>query len=372
MSNLILKSGVERTPKVIQMEAMFDIPAAKTAQTTIIDNLPDLSSRPWNIGLIVGASGSGKSTIARKHFGDLVDPKMEWDINKAVIDAFPTKMSVKDVALLLSSVGFSSPPAWLRPFHTLSNGEQFRVSMARLLAENPEMVVVDEFTSVVDRTVAKIGSTALAKTVRRNGQKFVAVSCHYDIAEWLTPDWTYEPATGTFRWESLRRPEVNVTIKRCHRSAWELFSRHHYLDHTNVTSWVVYVAFVDDQPAAICTIMAMPHPKVKNARRIARIVILPDYQGIGIGTHVMNTVASAYVADGKQMYITSSHPAAINGLNHNPNWAMVRKPSRVQAQGKTSTVGRDLTSSRGRVTASFKYVGEPSATARRLLPNQGH
>jgi len=138
MSNLILKSGVERTPKVIQMEAMFDIPAAKTAQTTIIDNLPDLSSRPWNIGLIVGASGSGKSTIARKHFGDLVDPKMEWDINKAVIDAFPTKMSVKDVALLLSSVGFSSPPAWLRPFHTLSNGEQFRVSMARLLAENPD------------------------------------------------------------------------------------------------------------------------------------------------------------------------------------------------------------------------------------------
>ena len=370
MSNLILKSGVERTPKVIQVEAMFDIPAAKTAQTTIIDNLPDLASRPWNIGLIVGASGSGKSTIARKHFGDLVDPKLEWDEKKAVIDCFPAKMSVKDVALLLSSVGFSSPPAWLRPFHTLSNGEQFRVSMARLLAENPEMVVVDEFTSVVDRTVAKIGSTALAKTVRRNGQKFVAVSCHYDIVEWLAPDWTYEPATGTFRWESLRRPEVNVTIKRCHRSAWELFSRHHYLDHTNVTSWVVYVAFVDDQPAAFCSVMAMPHPKLKNARRIARIVMLPDYQGIGIGAQLMNTVASAYVADGKQIYATTSHPAVINGLNHSPNWAMVRKPSRVQAQGKSSTVGRDLTSSRGRVTASFKFVGAGNPSARRLLPNQ--
>ena len=368
MSNLVLKSNVERTPKVLQVEAMFDIPAAKTAQTIIIDNLPDLTARPWNIGLIVGASGSGKSTIARKHFGDLVDPQLNWDKNKAVIDAFPASMSVKDVSLLLSSVGFSSPPAWLRPFHTLSNGEQFRVSMARLLAENPELVVVDEFTSVVDRTVAKIGSTALAKTVRRNKQQFVAVSCHYDIKEWLAPDWTYEPATGEFRWESLRRPPINITIQRCHRSAWHLFSRHHYLDHTNVTSWVVYVAFVDGQPAAFCSVMAMPHGKIQNARRIARIVILPDYQGIGVGAHLMKAVASAYVADGKQMYITTSHPAVINSLNRDRNWAMVRKPSRVQKQGKTSTLKTDVTSSRNRVTASFKFVGVGDSTTKLLLP----
>jgi len=368
MSNIVLKSGVERTPKVLQIEAMFDIEGSKTSQTIIVDNLPDLTTRPWNIGLIVGASGSGKSTVARKHFGDLVDPKLEWDEHKAVIDAFPARMSVKDVSLLLSSVGFSSPPAWLRPFHTLSNGEQFRVSMARLLAENPEIVVVDEFTSVVDRTVAKIGSTALAKTVRKNKQQFVAVSCHYDIKEWLAPDWTYEPATGEFRWESLRRPPINITIQRCHRSAWQLFARHHYLDHSNVNSWVVYVAFIDGQPAALCAVMSMPHAKIHNGRRIARIVILPDYQGIGVGAHLMNVVASAYVADGKQMYITTSHPAVINGLNNNRNWAMMRKPSRVQKQGNTSTLTRKAQTSGSRVTASFKYVGKPDALTTRLLP----
>lgn len=368
MSNVVLKSAVERTPKVLQVEAMFDIAPSKTSTTTIIDNLPDLSTRPWNIGLIVGASGSGKSTIARKHFGDLVDPELLWDENKAVIDAFPAQMSVKDISLLLSSVGFSSPPAWLRPFHTLSNGEQFRVSMARLLAENPEMVVVDEFTSVVDRTVAKIGSTALAKTVRRNNQKFVAVSCHYDIKEWLQPDWTFEPATGEFRWESLRRPPINITVRRCHRSAWQLFARHHYLDHNNVTSWTAFVAFVDDQPAALCTVLPMPHAKIPNGRRIARIVNLPDYQGVGIGTHLMNVVASAYVANGNPIYITSSHPAVINGLNHNPKWAMVRKPSRVQKQGNTSTLARNAQTSRNRVTASFKFVGKGDPLAARLLP----
>ena len=59
---------------------------------------------------------------------------------------------------------------WLRPFHVLSNGEQFRATIARALAESAkgrELVVIDEFTSVVDRTVAQIGSAAIAKTIRR-------------------------------------------------------------------------------------------------------------------------------------------------------------------------------------------------------------
>lgn len=367
MSNIILHSEVQRTPKVMQIEGMFDIQSSATSETVIADNIPDLSNKEWNIGLIIGASGSGKSTIARKHFGELLDTNLVWDETKAIIDCFPTTSSVKETTMLLSSVGFSSPPAWLRPFNTLSNGEQFRVTMARLLAENSETVVVDEFTSVVDRTVAKIGSTALAKTVRKNNQKFVAVSCHYDIKEWLEPDWTYEPASGIFRWESLQRPEIEITIKRCHRSAWQLFARHHYLDHSSVNSWQCFVAFVEEQPAAFCAVMAMPHPKVKNARRISRIVNLPDYQGVGIGSHLMNTVASAYLADGKSMYITSSHPAVINGLNNSKQWAMMRKPSRVQAQGKTSTMSKDLTSSRGRITASFKYAGQPNFQARQLL-----
>lgn len=66
-------------------------------------------------------------------------------------------MGIKDIVGLLSSVGFSSPPSWVRPFRVLSTGEQFRVTMARTLAEMPDLAVVDEFTSVVDRTVARPG-----------------------------------------------------------------------------------------------------------------------------------------------------------------------------------------------------------------------
>ena len=113
-------------------------------------------------------------------------------------------MSIKDVTTLLSSVGFSSPPAWLRPYGVLSNGEQFRATLARALAEKSDLCVFDEFTSVVDRVVGQIGSAAVAKTIRRRGSKFVAVTCHDDVLEWLDPDWVYTPADGSFAWRSLR------------------------------------------------------------------------------------------------------------------------------------------------------------------------
>src|SRR5204863_2808518 len=101
---------------------------------------------------------------------------------RSVLDGFPVDVPIKELIELLSSVGFSSPPAWLRPYHVLSTGQQFRVTLAWLLAAAPSdrLVVCDEYTSVVDRTVAQIGSAAVAKTVRRRGQRFVAVTCHED------------------------------------------------------------------------------------------------------------------------------------------------------------------------------------------------
>jgi ABC-type lipoprotein export system ATPase subunit len=368
MKTIKLESAIERSARVMQLEGMFDLQPSEKSLTEIALNIPDLNSRDWNIGLIVGPSGAGKSTIAKEMFPNELQhlDNFVWSKNKAVIDDFPKSMSIREVTELLSSVGFSSPPAWLRPFHTLSNGEQFRVTMARVLAETgPDSIaVVDEFTSVIDRTVAKIGSHAIAKTIRRRGQKFVAVGCHYDVQEWLQPDWTYEPHTGTFRWEGLRqRPPIQLSIFRANYEAWNTFSRHHYLTGDLNKSAQIYVACIEGQPAAMTAILPLVHGKIQNAKRISRTVVLPDFQGVGIANKFVNQICAALKAQGFDTYTTTSHPARIRALNSSPDWTMVRKPSRVAKVGPNSQKG--LVSSRGRVTVGFKFAGKPDAT---LLP----
>ena len=365
-----LESTITRTPRVMQLEGLFDMDSEKNSVTEIEMNIPDLGTRDWNIGLIVGPSGAGKSTIAREMFPEKLrdTENMVWSEDKAIIDDFPQDLPMRDVTQLLSSVGFSSPRAWLRPYKALSNGEQFRVTIARVLAENKDLSVVDEFTSVIDRTVAQIGSYAIANTVRKRGQKFVAVGCHYDIQEWLQPDWIYEPHTGTFTWGSVQpRPQVEIEIVWAKYEAWHTFARHHYLDaNLNKTAYV-YVGLVKGQPACLVAVLPLPNAHVRNARRISRNVVLPDYQGIGLGKEFVSAISAGLVAQGLVVYITTNHPAQVHNLNKSPNWEMIRMPSRVAKQGKTSSLTSRMGVSRARLTSSFRYRGEPNMEIAQVL-----
>lgn len=153
----------------------------------------------WGIGLIVGASGTGKTSIGRELFGGgkIVDLYEGWDNNAPIIDEIGPDKPFNDVTSALSSVGLGDVPSWLRPFSALSNGQQFRAGLTRLLMGDETDLIVDEFTSVIDRQIAKIGAQAFQKSWRRKGGKrIVLLSCHYDIIEWLQPDWYYDTATG--------------------------------------------------------------------------------------------------------------------------------------------------------------------------------
>ena len=157
----------------------------------------DIEGKEWNVGLIVGGSGTGKTTIAREVFGDHIYSGMPHT-DKAVIDDMPEGATVKQIEQMFTSVGFASPPNWLRPYSVLSNGEKMRCDLAYALLKGEDIVVYDEFTSVVNRQVAKASSYAISKSVRRNGKKFVAISCHDDVIEWLEPDWIYNTDTKRF------------------------------------------------------------------------------------------------------------------------------------------------------------------------------
>lgn len=152
----------------------------------------DLENKEWNIGLIVGNSGTGKTTIAKQLFGENIIKEYPFNRENSVMDDMPKSKSVEEITQIFNKVGFSSPPSWLKPYEVLSNGEKMRVELAYNLLSNNELICFDEFTSVVDRNVAKITSTCIQKTIRKLNKKFIAVGCHFDIIEWLEPDWVFD------------------------------------------------------------------------------------------------------------------------------------------------------------------------------------
>lgn len=171
--------------RVQSLVGQYDLESKKIRQFFKGDHkLPSI----WNVGLIVGNSGTGKTSIAKNVFGEF--NKCEWS-KEPIIENFCTSKTMDEITYALGSVGFNSVPYWLKPFHVLSNGEKSRVELARLALEK-DFVVYDEFTSLVDRDVAKSMANSVQKLFRKMSKRLVAVTCHHDILEWLSPDWVYD------------------------------------------------------------------------------------------------------------------------------------------------------------------------------------
>ena len=184
--DIVRKSDIDNTFRVSKVMDDFDVKAEHSTEEFHGEiKFPD----NWQIGIIVGGSGTGKSTIGRELFGDLINDDFEYTA-KSVIDDMPGK-DIQEIQKMFYAVGFGSVPSWLKPYHVLSNGEKMRVDLARKMLSS-DFVVFDEFTSVVDRQVAKVMSIAINKAMKRYpNKKFVAIGCHFDVIEFLQPDWTF-------------------------------------------------------------------------------------------------------------------------------------------------------------------------------------
>jgi GNAT superfamily N-acetyltransferase len=492
---LNLSCPLHNSFRVQQIAGMFDVPLADKLREQFTLDLPDEffaslpcatgsasdSSDPkehwhsqchplttdhrslataWQLGLILGPSASGKTTLARHLLGQNLVERFDWPRDKAIIDGLSVvsgpssvstdnkerttdKPTIHDLTRLLTSVGLSSPPAWIKPFHVLSTGEQFRANLARAIVVAVEqsksgkvekslrrfnsstfgpcpLVAIDEFSSTLDRRVACLASAALAKSIRagRIPVRFVAITCHADILRWLAPDWTIDMSTRQFTWRGARagcqvsrcqvsgpkqrklsnktpddqatthqaptaqrrrrlhRPKIRVTLHRSTPDHWPTFARHHYLSAALNKSARCYIVVWEKgagrraqdsvlrpapcllRPELVAFCATLPLIGRRNHYRVHRLVVLLDFQGLGLGPRVLEAVADLHRAEGKRINITASHPALIAHCRASPNWRTVKiMPTGIRPSPRFAQIYRGST---GRAVVSFEYRGAPA------------
>jgi GNAT superfamily N-acetyltransferase len=334
-----------------QLATAFDYNFDGT-QTFAPPQMPSLPEE-WGIGLIVGPSGSGKSTILNSLGGEQV---VEWTPNRSVASHFADADAARD---RLGAVGLNSIPAMLRPHHVLSTGEKFRADLARRLSDG---AIIDEFTSVVDRNVAKSCANALRRYADARGvRRLILASCHYDIIEWLQPDWTFDTSTGQMAGRgAVQRPAIHIELLPCKASAWSAFSQHHYLDANINLSARCWLAIWGGVPVGFASCIAFPNQHWKNGWRGHRTVILPDFQGLGIGTRISDAVGEIILAEGGRYFSKTSNHRMGEYRNASARW---RPTSKNQRDRQDYASGRDTKEAGhawrhiNRVCYSHEYMG---------------
>lgn len=359
--------------RAARVKSLFNVESG--ANFTLQADL-DLESTPWQIGVIVGPSGSGKSSMGAALWGRDAIYAPSWPTDQPVIDAITPDGQFDTVTAALSSVGLGSVPTWLRPYQVLSNGEQFRANLARLIAEAPSRAVLDEFSSVVDRQIAQVGAGAFGKAWRRTGGQVVLLSCHYDILDWVQPDWVFDTATGQLTRGSLwRRPRIDMDLWQTGWEHWAAFEPHHYLTLPKMIAATNYVATVNGQ--LVAHVAVSTRPGLCEARA-CRLVVMPEWQGAGVGLRFLDAVCERWRL-GQNRYglplltlFHTSHPGLASALRRSPSWTQVsgnlvgaskarcrdsmqRSAERIGAKSSGSGYGGHF-----RAVQGFRYLGAPA------------
>jgi len=319
----------------------------------------------FTIGVITGPSGTGKSSIL-KALGR-TEKTVEWDPNKAVCSHFN---SFEEASEKLGAVALNSIPDILKPYHTLSTGQKARADVARVLESG---ATIDEFTSTVDRNVGKAMANSIRKYVDRKGLKdILLVSCHRDFIEYATPDFTFDTKSCTMQLgrSARRRPAIELSIVKANKESWQVFKSHHYLTGSipNNTPHA-YLYYWGKELIGFGSLNAFPHPKLKACMNIGRVVVFPDFQGLGFGYKIIENLAQ--IATHNYSYTTKSYgrckivtaiPALQGKLMSSEDWQFI-KGSDVRKEHKET--GRKFGGYDAayyekhlkRTTKAFHYVG---------------
>lgn len=185
------QSSVQRSERVIKVAEAFGL-GLEDRQFVVLDDV-ELDVNAGDVVYISGQSGAGKSVLLRELSQELSNAGQRVTNidgvafeDKPLIDQIGGD-SMAEAIRLLSIAGLSDAYLYIRKPHELSDGQRYRFRLAKLVEENADVWVADEFGAVLDRVTAKIVAWNLAKVARSLGKTLIVATTHTDLRDELAP-----------------------------------------------------------------------------------------------------------------------------------------------------------------------------------------
>lgn len=134
-----------------------------------------------------------------------------------------------------------------------------------------------------------------------------------------------------------------------------MFSKYHYLSSSHNNAANVFICMINNEIAGFISVLHFPHPKVKNLRKVHRLVVLPDYQGLGIGVRMLNEIAKIYFNQKYRFSIVTSQPNLINSLKKSKEWICKNFGRNNPHKGVLKNTQNSKSGSENRLTIVFEY-----------------
>jgi len=177
--------------------------------------------------------------------------------------------------------------------------------------------------------------------------------------------WEYHKGKSKYLSTKLTKPKINVDIIHGDRRLWDVFKKHHYLSEDLPVATRCFFAVWDDNIIGFSATISLPgkipplyEGDIRKKWRECRTVIIPDFQGLGIGTRFSDAIADLHIEQGYRYFSKTSHMRMGLYRESSPIW---KATATNLADRSKSTKGKSwshLNIEKERICYSHEYIGE--------------
>lgn len=171
------------------------------------------------------------------------------------------------------------------------------------------------------------------------------------------------------------RPNIELTVRRVEPSVWKSlgFEKHHYLTASLNPSCKCLLFEWNGQPVAFVGLLNTPRLKIPYGMSISRIVILPDFQGLGLFRKICNFCGALVKSmdDDEhhyELYIKTAHQKAGESLTRDTeNWVGTVFDGKTRTKESTECEKGRYNNRLMRKSYCKKYIGKPNDGYQHLM-----